>query len=241
LATAGQRRVRALRPIRLQTRDDAVLAELAAFVADSGLESGSRLPSERELAERLQVGRSTVREALKRWQALGVVEMRKGSGTYLKAPFDGDTVHLSISFSSRQDGLLKALEVRRALEGEAAAIAARHATAEDLALVEDRLLRMEAVHRRYGEAPAEDWEFHLAIYRATGNPLFLQLVSALHDALFSFFTNPLSQPGFAGRSFPLHRELYERIAARDPEGTRAKVLAILDVTEEDVRAARHAA
>ncbi|MEK0084917.1 FadR/GntR family transcriptional regulator [Benzoatithermus flavus] len=217
-----------------------MLEELAAFVAAAGLEPGSRLPAERELALRLKVGRSTIREALKRWQALGVVEMRKGSGTYLKAPLGDDAVHLSITVRLKQDSLLRALEVRRALEAEAAAIAARRATPDDLAHIRDCLERMEAVHLRYGEAPAEDWEFHLSIYRATGNPLFLQLVSALHDALFSFFTNPLNQPGFASRSFPLHRELFEAIAARDPETARAKALAILAITEEDLRAARHA-
>lgn len=232
--------LRAPRPIRARTRDDAVLEELAAFVAAAGLMPGSRLPAERELAERLKVGRSTIREALKRWQALGVVEMRKGSGTYLKAPLGDDAVHLSITVRLKQDSLLKALEVRRALEAEAAAIAAERATPADLEAIRDRLERMEAVHLRYGEAPAEDWEFHLSIYRATGNPLFLQLVSALHDSLFSFFTNPLDQPGFASRSFPLHRELYEAIAARDPATARARALAILAITEEDLRAARHA-
>lgn len=232
--------LRAPRPIRARTRDDAVLEELATFVAAAGLMPGSRLPAERELAERLKVGRSTIREALKRWQALGVVEMRKGSGTYLKAPLGDDAVHLSITVRLKQDSLLKALEVRRALEAEAAAIAAERATPADLEAIRDRLERMEAVHLRYGEAPAEDWEFHLSIYRATGNPLFLQLVSALHDSLLSFFTNPLDQPGFASRSFPLHRELYEAIAARDPATARARALAILAITEEDLRAARHA-
>jgi DNA-binding FadR family transcriptional regulator len=217
-----------------------VLEELAAFVAAAGLEPGSRLPAERELAERLKVGRSTIREALKRWQALGVVEMRKGSGTYLKAPLGDDAVHLSITVRLKQDSLLKALEVRRALEAEAAAIAAERATPADVEAIREKLERMEAMHGRYGEAPAEDWEFHLSIYRATGNPLFLQLVSALHESLFSFFTNPLNQPGFASRSFPLHRELYDAISARDPETARKKVLAILAVTEEDLRAARHA-
>jgi DNA-binding FadR family transcriptional regulator len=231
---------RALRPIRARTRDDAVLEELAAFVTATGLQPGGRLPAERELALRLEVGRSTIREALKRWQALGVVEMRKGSGTYLKTALGDDAVHLAITVRLQQDSLLEALEVRRALEGEAAAVAARRASAHDLAAIRERLERMEEVHRRYGEAPAEDWEFHLSIYRATGNPLFLQLVSALHDRLFSFFTNPLNQPGFAGRSFPLHRELYEAIAARDPEAARAKALAILSITEEDLRAATHA-
>lgn len=231
----------AFHPIRARNRDDDVLEQLTAFVRGTGLAVGDRLPAEREMAERLQVGRSTVREALKRWQAQGLVEMRKGSGTYLKALVDGDTVHFPITVRLEQDRLLKALEVRRALEGEAAAIAAARGHDEDTAAILDRLEAMEAVHRRWGEAPAEDWEFHLSVYRATGNPLFLQLISALYETFFSFFTNPLNRPGFASRSFPLHRELYDAIAAREPELARAKALAILAITEEDVRAAGCAA
>lgn len=232
---------RAFHPIRARTRDDDVLDQLTAFVRGTGLGAGDRLPAEREMASRLRVGRSTVREALKRWQAQGLVEMRKGSGTYLKAAVDDDAVHLPITVRLKQDRLLKALEVRRALEAEAAAIAAAQGDEPAIAAIGVRLEAMEAVHRRYGEAPAEDWEFHLSIYRATGNPLFLQLISALYETFFSFFTNPLNQPGFASRSFALHRELYEAIAARDPEAARAKALAILRITEEDVRAAGHAA
>lgn len=228
---------RGLRPVRTRTRDDAVLDELAAFVAAAGLGQGDRLPAERELSTRLQVGRSTIREALKRWQALGMVEMRKGAGTFLLAPVDPTAVHVALVLRLKRDGLLRTLEVRRALEGEAAALAARRASTAAIEEIRDRLERMEAIHSRYGEAPAEDWEFHLAIYRATDNPIFQQLISILFDAFHDFFTNPLQQPGFASRSFPFHREMFDAIAARDPDRARAKALSILDIVEEDVRAA----
>ena len=66
----------ALKPVRPKSLDSAVLDELASYVDGSGMAPGSKLPSERELCEVLGVGRSTVREALKRWKALGIVEMR---------------------------------------------------------------------------------------------------------------------------------------------------------------------
>jgi DNA-binding FadR family transcriptional regulator len=216
-----------------------VLDRIAAYCSAAGLGPGDRLPAERELAERLAVGRSTVREALKRWETLGIVEMRKGSGTYLRMPLEQDDIHLPLTLRLKRDGLLKTLEIRRALEAEAAAVAATRATAEDIARIEEKLERMEAVHRLQGSAGPEDWEFHLSIYEATGNPLFGQLVAIMYDAFHSFFTNPLQQPGFAGRSFPLHRELFEAIRRRDPETARAKVLAILAIVEEDVKSVGH--
>ena len=74
----------------------------------------------------------------------------------------------------------------------------------------------------------------------TDNPLFVQILDSLRVVFDSFFTNPLEQPGFAARSFPFHRQLYEAIRDRDPARARALVDAILDVVEEDLRTAQHA-
>ena len=229
-----------LRPVRTQTRDAVVLERLAEFIAGTGFAEGARLPAERELADRLQVSRSTIREALKRWEALGVVEMRKGSGTYLRAPVDRDAIHLALTIRRRRDSLLRTLEIRRALEGEAAAIVAMKAGPDC-----DRRDRGQAGADgggapQYGTAPEEDWEFHLSIYDATGNPLFGQIVATMYEAFYDFFTNPLGQPEFASRSFPLHRELFEAIKAGDPESARQKTLAILAIVQEDVLAAQDA-
>lgn len=226
-----------LRPIRTQSLDSAVLDRLTEFIAAAGYEAGARLPAERELAERLQVGRSTIREALKRWEALGVVEMRKGSGTYLRASVDPDAIHLPLTIQRQRDSLLRTLDIRRALEAEAAALVATKGSDAAIAEIEAKLERMEAVHRKYGSAPQEDWEFHLSIYNATGNPLFGQIVATLYEAFHDFFSYPFGRQDFAGRSFHLHREMFEAIKARDPETAREKTLAILEIVEEDVRAA----
>ncbi|RVC13056.1 FadR family transcriptional regulator, partial [Mesorhizobium sp. M7A.F.Ca.AU.002.02.1.1] len=79
-----------LPPIQITARDDAVLKALVGFVRAKALQLGDRLPTERILAERLKVSRNTVREALTRWEGLGLVERRQGSGTYLKAAVSPD-------------------------------------------------------------------------------------------------------------------------------------------------------
>src|SRR6185295_705783 len=71
-----------LRPLKLPARDTAILDVIAGFIVERGLQPGDRLPPERELCERLRVSRPTLREALKRWAALGILDMRVGSGTY---------------------------------------------------------------------------------------------------------------------------------------------------------------
>ncbi|MGP1395153.1 MAG: FadR/GntR family transcriptional regulator [Inquilinaceae bacterium] len=224
-------------PVQAQGRDGAVLDTLALFVFNTGIRPGERLPPERDLAERLGVSRATIREALKRWQGLGVVDIRKGSGTYLRTPVEPGAIHMPLTLVPKPETLLQTLEIRRALEGEAAFIAARGATPEALADIEAKLDRMEAVHRRYGGAGDEDWAFHRAIYEATGNPLFGQIIGQMHDALQIIFRNPLRVPGFASRSFPLHREMFDAIRTHDADGARAKALAIIDITEQDIRRA----
>lgn len=229
-----------LRPIRPKGRDAAVLEALTGHIANAALKPGDRLPPERDLATLLGVSRATVREALKRWQGLGVVEMRKGSGTYLRTPIEPGSLHVPLTIAAHAENLILTLQVRRGLESEAAAVAAREATVEQIATIEAKLDAMEAIHRRFGGAGQQDWEFHQAIYRAAGNPLLEQIVSQMHDAFHTLFENPLRMPGFASRSFPLHRELFDAIRDRRPEAARELARRIIDITEEDVREAMRA-
>lgn len=226
-----------LKPLPKSDRARSVMTAMADFIARSGLKPGDRLPAEREFMEGLAVGRSTVREVIRQLQALGIVESRKGSGTYLLRSVSADTVHMPLSFDATRlrDALLQTLDVRRGLEAEASAIAAQRRGEDDLKKIEAKLLQMEAVHHKKGTAGPEDLAFHLAVYDATHNPLFPQLLEQMREAFESFWETPFERTDFARRSFPFHRELYDAIAARDAEAARRKTLAILDIVEEDIR------
>jgi DNA-binding FadR family transcriptional regulator len=214
-----------------------VLVALGAFVGRSDLKPGDRLPAEREMMQALAVGRSTIREAIRQLQALGMVETRKGSGSYLLRPISSSTVHMPLSFDTGllRDRLLQTLDVRRGLEVEASMLAARRAGADDIERMRVKLDRMEAVHHAEGTAGAADLDFHLSIYEATGNPLFGQLLEQMRGAFESFFAKPFDRPDFAARSFPFHRQLFDAIAAGDAEGAREKTLSILAIVEEDIK------
>src|SRR5689334_2787089 len=138
----------ALKPLPRTDRAQSVMTAMADYIARSGLKPGDRLPAERELMTALEVGRSTVREVIRQLQALGIVESRKGSGTYLLRLVSADTIHLPLSFdaSHLRDALLQTLDVRRGLEAEASALAALRRTPEDLRRIEEKLDAMEAVH-----------------------------------------------------------------------------------------------
>jgi DNA-binding FadR family transcriptional regulator len=227
-----------LNPIQATARDDAVLKALAGFVAHERLQPGERLPTERILAERLRVSRNTVREALTRWEGLGLVERRQGSGTYLKADVSPDMLHMPLTLAggSDFDGLMQTLEIRRALEAEAAALCAERATKDDIAAIAGKLETMERVFRETEGAQSDaDWEFHQGIYRASGNKLFEQIIAAMLGSFHRFWEHPLGVRDFGHASFPYHRTMFERIAARDAEGARAEALKLIATVEDDLR------
>jgi DNA-binding FadR family transcriptional regulator len=227
-----------LNPIQATARDDAVLKALAGFVAHERLQPGERLPTERILAERLKVSRNTVREALTRWEGLGLVERRQGSGTYLKADVSPDMLHMPLTLASGSDfdGLMQTLEIRRALEAEAAALCAERATKDNIAAIAGKLETMERVFRETEGAQSDaDWEFHQGIYRASGNKLFEQMIAAMLGSFHRFWEHPLGVRDFGHASFPYHRTMFERIAAHDAEGARAEALKLIATVEDDLK------
>ncbi|KQY13744.1 FadR/GntR family transcriptional regulator [Rhizobium sp. Root482] len=226
-----------LRPLPPADRVRQVTAAVADYIQRSGLKPGDRLPAERELMATLAVGRSTIREVIRHFQALGVVEARKGSGTYLLRAVSGTTIHMPLSLETAhlRDLLLKTLEVRRGIEAEAGMVAARMRTAHDLTVIEEKLAEMERVQIAKGTSGPEDLAFHLAIYDATHNPLFKQLLEQMRGAFEQFWDQPFNRADFARRSFPFHRTLFNAIAAGDPESARAETLKILAIVEEDIK------
>ncbi|OSQ44407.1 GntR family transcriptional regulator [Thalassospira sp. MCCC 1A01428] len=221
-------------PIASSGRRDAILEALTGFIVQTNLKPGDRLPPERELMAGLQVGRSSIREAIGHMQALGIVEIRRGSGTYLKRSVTEQTVYMPLSIATQRDGLLQTLEVRRGLECEASVLAAKRASPEDIEEMRTALDAMEAEHLREGTAGQADLVFHLSIYKAAGNPLFEQLLGQMREAFESFFSIPFNRPDFARDSFEFHRMLFDAIERRDPESARQHTLAILEVVENDI-------
>lgn len=218
-------------------RSNKVVEALTRLAAERRLLPGDKLPTERDLTAALGVGRSSIREAVRQLAALGVVEARVGSGTYLKRPISPDTVYLPLALDSAdtRDALLMTLEVRRGIEIEASMAAARRRSDADLARIESALDHMEAVHLAEGTSGRADLALHLAIYDAAHNPLFNQLLEQMRHLFERFWDQPFDRPDFAARSFPFHRTLFEAIRDRDPDRAATETRKILDIVEEDIR------
>ncbi|HCY99464.1 MAG: hypothetical protein A3D16_01205 [Rhodobacterales bacterium RIFCSPHIGHO2_02_FULL_62_130] len=224
-----------LEPLESRTRGAAVLDALADMIERAGLEIGDRLPPEVSLAEQLGVGRSTIREALNRWEGLGLIRRRRGDGTYLSARVQATKGPVSTMLRLEGEALLRLIEVRRALEGAVVRLAAERATtrqkAEIAQLCDTLIAEVDAGHS-WRKADAA---FHGAIYEAAGNPLFGQLLHNLDQAFERSQESPFGRDEFGLRSFPLHRRLCDEIVANNPDGAFQAIHVILDSVEAEVR------
>lgn len=227
--------LRHLEPLEPRTRGEAVLEALARMIDRAGLQVGDKLPPEVQLAQQLGVGRSTMREALNRWEGLGIIRRRRGDGTYLSARVQPPGSAVPVMVQLEGEAILRLLELRRCLEVETARRAARLASAAQRAEIGrlcDVLLAVVASGEDYREA---DWAFHGAIADATGNPLFGQTLRRMNDMFERSAESPFSRSAFGLASFPPHRDLADAIIAGDPEAAVHAVQVILDRVEAEIR------
>ena len=237
-ATAVERNgdaARYLERIDTTTRGVAVLDALAEMIERGGLGVGDRLPSELILAERLGVGRSTIREALNRWEGLGIIKRRRGAGTFLAARPPASRGLAPTMVRLEGEALLRLLEVRRTLETAVVRRAAQVATLaqrRDISQLCDVLIDDVNSGRPWRKA---DWAFHQAIYDASGNPMYGQILGQLDHALERSSESPFGRDEFGLASFPPHRDLADALLAADVEAAGAAINHILDIVIAEIR------
>jgi DNA-binding FadR family transcriptional regulator len=183
---------------------------------------GSYLPPERELADQLGVSRASVREALIALEVLGRVSVRVGAGVQV---LDASAPRAaSASADEPPVGPLDLLEARLVVETETAALAARHATEQDLQGLQRSLDQMVQDHARNPMLHDGDRAFHIGIARASGNAALLFIVTTLWDQRYTPMQERMetlfTTPGLHVAAVDDHRRVLEAIAAHDPAAAR---------------------
>lgn len=224
-----------LEPLETRTRGVAVLDALADMIERAGLSVGDRLPPEISLATTLGVGRSTIREALNRWEGLGIIRRRRGDGTYLAAKVQTSRGLVPTMIRFEGEALLRLVEVRRALENDVVRKATLNATdgqRREISRLCDVLLADVAARRNWHKADAA---FHGAIYEASGNPMFGEILRKLEEALERSSESPFGRDDFGLDSFPPHRALADAILAADPDRAAAAIHHVLDLVAAEIQ------
>lgn len=203
-----------------------VTGKLRAAISSGLWALNERIPSEQALMKELGVSRGTLREALKSLAHAGMLEVRRGDGTFVRATSEiaGATARLLA-----QHGAQHVIEVRLALDTQAARLAALHAGSADLDRMRAHLQgRRRAAEQQDAQAWVDkDWDFHLAVAHASGNPLLAELYESF-DSVFRSNLLPQASGQGLGRHSEGHEQLLEAIEARDPEAAAASVGQNLD-------------
>jgi len=224
--------------IRAEKVSAAVAQQIELLILRGILRPGERLPSERDLAERLGVSRPSLREALGTLQEDGLVESRAGAGVFvadvLGSAFSPALIRL---FAAHDEAVFDYLSFRRDLEGLAAERAARHASGTDLAVIASVMDKMEAAHKkRSGEEEAAlDAEFHLAIIEASHNTIMLHMMRSMFALLKKgvFYNRQIMFKQRTTRENLLsqHRAINAALQDRDPAAARQAVVDHLSYVE----------
>lgn len=212
-----------------------VVERLSGLVERGEWPVGTRIPPEPELVARLGVGRNTVREAVRALEHAGILEPRRGDGTYVRAASGLDA---ALARRARTAGALDVLAVRGALERAAARTAATRRDPEALERLEAALAAQVAARETGSDEEFQtvDVAFHAEVVRAAGNPLLADLYDGLDHALVR--TLAASGQRRHHRDLPGHEEVVAAVRAGDAVGAERAVQATIDAVGAQLAAAR---
>jgi GntR family transcriptional repressor for pyruvate dehydrogenase complex len=185
------------------------------------LQPGDKLPSERDLAESLGVSRSSIRDAIRSLELMGMVEPRQGAGTIVRQISSDSLVNPLANARKRKEELVgELLDFRKMLEPSLASRAATRVSAEELAEMEDILKRQDEKLRNEESTIAEDTEFHYAIALASGNSVVRKVLDTLMDLLRDSRERSLQVDGRPQKSLAGHRKILAALNRHDADAAK---------------------
>jgi GntR family transcriptional repressor for pyruvate dehydrogenase complex len=212
-----------------------IVQQIEESVLNGSLKPGDQLPAERDLAQRLGVSRTAVREAVKTLREKGLVEAYSGRGTFVT---DGTSQAARQSFDlmvkiGQQEGSPHLAELRLILEPGIAALAAERVKDEDVTAMRDAVAVMERSQKDPEAYIEADLDFHLALAEAVANPLILSLIDSIVGLLREQRMRIFNVEGGPQRGQFHHKRILEAMERRDPEMARSAMRAHLEQVRQD--------
>jgi len=215
---------------------------LEQLILDGGLAPEQKMPSERQLATRLGVSRAVVREALHELQGRGVIETRHGKGSFVARIVSSHEEHteegpLLQMFSGHPRTLYDLLEVREQLEGQAAYLAAKRATPQDLHRITKAFSALDQTDPLSNAKP--DHSFHQAIVEASHNPVLVHVLNGLKNLMLltvqASVANLNPREEMRNKITTQHRRIFQAIMARKPDTAKRLAAAHVRFVNESMR------
>ncbi|BDU39472.1 FadR/GntR family transcriptional regulator [Vibrio nigripulchritudo] len=196
-----------------------LIEKIKKNIIDGVLSPGDKLPSEQSLINQYGVSRTVVREAIAGLRADGMVVTRQGIGAFVT---ENPVSKLELFNPKTLKDILHVLDLRLCLETKAAQLAAEYRTESQLEKIADALDAFKNAEYDYSEVSIADFQFHIAIAEASGNPYFLKLLEHLGPQIIphsriDLYQLPDDEADFLDRVYLEHKAMYECIAQRDIE------------------------
>jgi DNA-binding FadR family transcriptional regulator len=197
-----------------------VADEIRSMILQDGLSSGDQLPSEMELMARFEVGRSTVREAMKQLQAENIVEIRRGKGSFVADQIGLIRDPLGLSFEEQNRVLRELMEVRLLLEPGIAGEAALRRDDGNLAAMERSIGCMTEAFAQGGDYQRYDYDFHLAMAESVHNSVLRRIYPVIFEAIAQGYQRTAHVHGSFEVALSYHRDIFAAIQRQDAEAAR---------------------
>jgi GntR family transcriptional repressor for pyruvate dehydrogenase complex len=209
-------------PIPRANLTEEIVKRTISVITDLGMKPGDKLPTERELAATFHVGRSSIREAIKILNAIGVVRIVAGAGMFVgNGNLSLLAKPLSLGFLRGGRGTAELIEARRLLEVELAGLAAERASTEEVASMKDGLAEMHAHQEDIERYTESDIRFHLAVARGAHNEVLFDLLETLQHIIRNWIFKSIEEVEGMPSSIHEHVPIYDAISVHDSVRARA--------------------
>ncbi len=210
-----------LKPVKQKKISDQVFEQIRELIFRGKLKPGEKLMTERDIAEAMDVSRTSVRNAITRLVTMGLIENHQGKGTFVVEPSSQNENPFAAAMTEQDATIYDLLEVRMGLECVAASLAAKRADATDISAMEQSIKEMEKEVHADRPGTQADTSFHMAVSYATKNPLHIHVMRNFYDYLFhgireslqSLYENPENIEVILSQ----HKAIMEAIINRDQE------------------------
>ncbi|AKA69613.1 MULTISPECIES: FadR/GntR family transcriptional regulator [Clostridium] len=222
-------------PIKNTKVYEQVIEQIKNMIIDGTLKKGDKLPSERELVEHLQVSRTSIREALRALQIIGLVECRQGEGNYIRESFENSLFEpLSMMFMLQKSSSSEIMEIRKIIEVETAALAAQRITDEELKHM--KVLLDSINSNNEVDNVKIDKEFHYKVAKASRNYLIINILNAISSLMDEVIKDARRRilVDEANREvlFKQHDDIYKGLKSRNPKKASEAMKKHLDFANE---------
>lgn len=213
-----------------------IVDSLLNLIKDKQLLPGDKLPAERDLARLMNVGRPSLREALRALSVMNVIEIRPGSGAFVSALQPEQLVqHLDFVFALDDSSIFQLIDARRTLELRTVALAAAQITSGEIGQLETYLDRMRRNAGDQDICNEADREFHKTIALAAGNPILYKFVAVLNQLATRSRCQSYTLPHALVDTFDEHQAIIDALKTGNPELARQAMLHHLNQAELHLR------